>query len=101
MAKLSSIEKNNKRKKLVKSLSNKRAKLKAQIYDKKLPLEERFALIMALAKLPRNSAKTRIRNRCELTGRSRGYVGKFGISRNMLRELSGKGQVPGLVKASW
>ena len=101
MAKVSSIEKNNRRKKLVESLSNKRAQLKAKIYDKTLPLEEKFALVMVLAQLPRNSAKTRIRNRCELTGRSRGYVGKFGISRNMLRELSGKGQVPGLVKASW
>ncbi|RYE05953.1 MAG: 30S ribosomal protein S14 [Rickettsiaceae bacterium] len=101
MAKTSSIAKNNKRKQKVKSYSNRRSLLKDKIYDKNISLEERFSLILNLAKLPRNSAKTRIRNRCELTGRSRGYVGKFGLSRNMLRELSGKGQIPGLIKASW
>lgn len=101
MAKISSIEKNNRRKKLVQSLSNKRAQLKAKIYDKSLPLEEKFALVMVLAQLPRNSAKTRIRNRCELTGRSRGYIGKLGLCRNKARELAGKGQLPGVVKASW
>ena len=101
MAKVSSIEKNNRRKRLVESLSNKRAQLKAKIYDKTLPLEEKFALVMVLAQLPRNSAKTRIRNRCELTGRSRGYIRKFGLCRNKARELAGKGQLPGIIKASW
>jgi small subunit ribosomal protein S14 len=101
MAKVSSIERNNKRKRLAKSLSNKRATLKAKIYDKTIPLEERFSLVMALAQLPRNSARTRIRNRCELTGRPRGVYRKFALSRNMIRDLSGKGQLPGLVKASW
>lgn len=101
MAKTSSIAKNDKRKRKVQSYSNKRSLLKNKIYDKNISLEERFLSVLNLAKLPRNSAKTRIRNRCELTGRSRGYVGKFGLSRNMLRELSGKGQIPGLIKASW
>ncbi len=101
MAKVSSIQKNNRRKKLASSLNNKRAALKAKIYDKDLPLDERFNLVMALAKLPRNSARNRIRNRCELTGRPRGVYRKFGLSRNMLRDLSGKGVIPGLIKASW
>jgi len=101
MAKVSSIERNNKRKKMTKAFSKKRLTLKKQIYDKTLSLEARFPLIIALGKLPRNSAPSRIRNRCELTGRPRGYYRKFGLSRNMLRDLGGKGQVPGLIKASW
>jgi len=101
MAKTSSIDKNNKRKKLVDGLAKKRGDLKARIYDKDLPLEERFKLIMTLAKLPRNSASVRVRNRCALTGRPRGFINKFGLSRNMLRELGSKGLIPGLIKASW
>lgn len=101
MAKKSSIEKNNKRKAMNASLRNKRVALKEQIRDKELPLNERFRLVVKLAALPRNSARSRIRNRCELTGRPRGYYSKFKLSRNMLRELAGVGQIPGLVKASW
>lgn len=101
MAKKSSVEKNNKRKAMNASLRNKRVALKAQIQDKNLPLNERFRLVVKLAALPRNSARTRIRNRCELTGRPRGYYRKFKLSRNMLRELAGSGEIPGLVKASW
>ena len=101
MAKVSSIEKNKKRKKLMQAFSKKRLNLKSKIYDKTLSLEARFSLIIALGKLPRNSAPTRIRNRCELTGRPRGYYRKFGLSRNMLRDFGSKGQVPGLIKASW
>ncbi len=101
MARKSSIEKNNKKRRKVASLRNKRAQMKAQIYDKNLSLEDRFPLVMALAKLPRSSSQTRIRNMCELTGRSRGYYRKFKLSRIMLRELAGKGLVPGLIKASW
>lgn len=101
MAKVSSVQKNKKRRMMVKRLSNKRQQLKSMIYDKKLPLNERFALVTALAALPRNSACSRIRNRCELTGRSRGYYRKFSLSRNMLRALAGKGEIPGLTKASW
>ncbi|WP_375359108.1 30S ribosomal protein S14 [Candidatus Tisiphia endosymbiont of Neophilaenus lineatus] len=101
MAKVSSIKKNNRRKKMAQSLYNKRAKLKDKIYDKTLSLEERFSLVMVLAKLPRNSAMNRVRNRCELTGRPRGVYSKFGLSRNKLRDLGSKGLVPGLIKASW
>jgi small subunit ribosomal protein S14 len=101
MAKLSSVKKNEKRKKMASSLKAKRQLLKEQIYNKELPLDERFSLVLKLASLPRNSSKTRIRNRCELTGRPRGYYKKFKLSRNMLRELAGQGQIPGLRKASW
>ncbi len=101
MAKKSSIEKNNRRKAMNASLRNKRSALKEQINDKNLPLNERFRLVGKLAALPRNSARTRIRNRCELTGRPRGYYSKFKLSRNMLREFASIGQIPGLVKASW
>ena len=83
------------------SFSKKRAALKAKIYDKNLDLGERFALVTKLAAMPRNAAKTRIRNRCELTGRSRGYYGKFKLSRNMLRALGNSGLIPGLIKSSW
>ena len=68
---------------------------------KDLPLEERFDLVVKLAKLPRNSAQNRVRNRCALTGRPRGYHRKMGISRNMLRELAAQGLLPGVIKASW
>lgn len=101
MAKISSIEKNNKRKRLNACLREKRATLKAQIYNKEIPLSERFAIVTKLAALPRNSARTRIRNRCELSGRPRGYYRKFKLSRNMLRDFAGLGLIPGLVKASW
>lgn len=101
MAKESSIQKNNKRKKLANGLYNKRAKLKEQIHNKDLLLEERFALVIKLAKLPRNSAINRVRSRCEITGRPRGVYSKFGLSRNKLRELAGEGLVPGLIKSSW
>ncbi|GAB4163431.1 MAG: 30S ribosomal protein S14 [Rickettsiaceae bacterium] len=101
MAKIGSIQRNNKRKKLVKSFESKRKALHSKIHDKKLPLEERFELVVKLAGLPRNSAKNRIRNRCALTGRPRGFHSKMGISRNVLRELAAKGMLPGVVKASW
>ncbi|MBV9347183.1 MAG: 30S ribosomal protein S14 [Pseudolabrys sp.] len=101
MAKKSSIEKNNRRRKMSKQFANRRAKLKAIMQDKKLPVEDRFAASLKLAKLPRNSSKTRIRNRCELTGRPRGFYGKHRMSRIALRELGNKGLIPGLVKSSW
>jgi len=101
MAKTSSIEKNNRRKKLSKSLGSKRTKLKAIVMDQKLSLEDRFAATLKLAALPRNSAPTRVRNRCEVSGRPRAYYRKLRMSRIALRELGNMGQVPGLVKSSW
>lgn len=101
MAKKSSIEKNDKRKRLVELSYKKRKELKDMIYDKTKSLSERFALVKKLAKLPRNGAITRVRNRCELTGRPRGYYRKFKISRNEIRRLSGSGSITGLVKSSW
>lgn len=101
MAKVGSVQRNLKRKKMAERLSKKRAEFKAKIYDKNLGIAERFELAIKLAALPRNSAKTRIRNRCELTGRPRGYYRKFKLSRNMLRELGGAALLPGLIKSSW
>ena len=101
MAKTSSIEKNNKRKRLAKQLGPKRAKLKATIMDQKLPLEQRFQAQLTLAALPRNSAENRVHNRCELTGRPRGYYRKLKLSRIALRELGSLGLIPGMVKSSW
>ncbi|RIK99802.1 MAG: 30S ribosomal protein S14 [Proteobacteria bacterium] len=101
MAKKSSIEKNNHRKRLVKNAAAKRARLKAIIADKKLPLEERFAASLKLAEMPRNSSPTRIRNRCEVSGRSRAVYRLHKLSRIALREMGSKGLVPGLVKSSW
>ena len=101
MAKKSSIEKNNRRKKMAKNAAPKRAKLKAIIADKNKPMEERFAATLKLAALPRNSSPTRIRNRCELTGRPRSVYRKTKLSRIAMRELGSKGLVPGLVKSSW
>jgi small subunit ribosomal protein S14 len=101
MAKVSSVQRNLKRQRMTAKLQKKRAAMKAQIYDKNLGLAERFALVTKLAALPRNSAKTRIRNRCELTGRSRGVYRKFKLGRNMLRALAGQGLIPGLIKSSW
>jgi small subunit ribosomal protein S14 len=101
MAKTSSIEKNNKRKKMAQSAAPKRARLKAIAKDQKLTLEERFAAQLKLAAMPRNSSPTRIRNRCEVSGRPRAYYRKLRMSRIALRELGNLGQVPGLVKSSW
>ena len=101
MAKTSSIQRNLKRIKLVKKFSKKRANLKKIIKNRKLPLEERFAAQLKLAKIPRNSAKIRIRNRCEITGRPRGVYRKLRISRIALRDLASKGKIPGMTKASW
>jgi small subunit ribosomal protein S14 len=101
MAKKGSIQRNNKRKTAAARLKSKRVQLKESIYKKDLPLEERFSLVMKLAKLPRNSAQTRVRNRCDLTGRPRGYHRRMGLSRNMLRELAAQGLLPGVIKASW
>jgi small subunit ribosomal protein S14 len=101
MAKTSSIEKNKKRVKLVKQYAAKRAKLKDVANNMSLPPEERFAARLKLAELPRNSSATRIRNRCELTGRSRGNYRKLRMCRIKLRELASHGQIPGMVKSSW
>jgi small subunit ribosomal protein S14 len=101
MAKKSSIEKNNRRRKMAKSYSGRRSRLKAIAKDKNKPVEERFAAALKLAELPRNSSATRIRNRCELTGRPRGFYRKHKLSRIALRELGSKGLIPGLVKSSW
>lgn len=101
MAKKSAIEKNNRRKRLVRKYADKRAKLKAMAKDESLPQEERFMAQLKLAELPRNSSPTRIRNRCEVTGRPRGYYRKFRMSRIALRDLASHGQVPGVIKSSW
>jgi small subunit ribosomal protein S14 len=101
MAKKSSIEKNEKRRRMSKSAAPKRARLKAIAKDKTKPLEERFAATLKLAEMPRNSSKTRIRNRCEVSGRPRAYYRKLKMSRIALRELGNKGLIPGLVKSSW
>jgi small subunit ribosomal protein S14 len=101
MAKKSSIEKNNRRKRMTKQFAARRAKLKAIAYDKALPMEERFAATLKLAELPRNSSKTRIHNRCELTGRPHAYYRKHRLSRIALRDMGNKGLIPGLVKSSW
>jgi small subunit ribosomal protein S14 len=101
MAKKSSIEKNNRRKQMTKSAAPKRAKLKAIIADKKKPMEERFAATLKLAEMPRNSSATRIRNRCEITGRPRSVYRKSKMSRIAIREYGSKGLIPGLVKSSW
>jgi small subunit ribosomal protein S14 len=101
MAKTSSIEKNNKRKNMAQSAAAKRARLKTIAKDQKLTLEERFAAQLKLAAMPRNSSPTRIRNRCEVSGRPRAYYRKLRMSRIALRELGNLGQVPGLVKSSW
>ena len=101
MAKTSSIDKNRKRARLTKRFSAKRARLKAIAEDRALPPEERFAARLKLAELPRNSSAVRLRNRCELSGRPRGYYRKFKLSRIALRELASAGQIPGMVKSSW
>ena len=101
MAKKSSINRNNKRIKMSKKFDKKRKELKSIIMNKKLSLEERFKAQMKLSKLPKNSSKIRIRNRCEITGRSHGVYRKLKISRIALRELSLSGKIPGMVKSSW
>jgi small subunit ribosomal protein S14 len=101
MAKKSSIEKNNRRRRLTKKFSGRRTRLKAVARDKSRPMEERFAAALKLAELPRNSSATRVRNRCEMTGRPRAYYRKHKLSRIALRELGSKGLIPGLLKSSW
>jgi small subunit ribosomal protein S14 len=101
MAKLSSVNKNERRKKLVEKTQAKREKLLAKANDKSLDETERLIARLKMAELPRNGNPTRIRNRCELTGRSRGYYRKFRLSRIMLRELGNKGLIPGVTKSSW
>ena len=101
MAKLSSINKNERRKKLVQKHAAKYAKLKAIADDESKDETERLIARLKLAEVPRNGTPTRIRNRCELTGRSRGYYRKFRLSRIMLRELANKGLIPGVTKSSW
>ena len=101
MAKQSSIQKNLNRKKIVKKFNKLRQKLKKKIMQKDLSMEERFKIQSKLNELPRNSSRVRVRNRCELTGRTRGVYRKFGLSRIKIRELSMAGALPGVVKSSW
>lgn len=101
MAKKSSVEKNNRRKALVKRFAGKRARLLAIANDESQSMDERFLARLKLAELPRNSAGIRVRNRCEVTGRPRAFYRKLKMSRVALRELGNKGLVPGLVKSSW
>ena len=101
MAKLSSINKNNKRMKLSDKFYKKREKLKKIIMDKKIPLEERFKAQQKLSKMPRNSAKNRVMNRCQITGRPHGVYRKLKISRIALRDLGLSGLIPGMTKSSW
>jgi len=101
MAKTSAIEKNKRRRKLAKQFEAKRAALKAQQRDQSLSREDRFRATLKLTELPRNSSKTRVRNRCDLTGRPRGYYRKLKLSRVALRDLASVGLIPGMVKSSW
>ena len=101
MAKLSLINRDQKRRALVKKFAKKREELEAILNNPKASEEVRFAARLKIQQLPRNANPTRLRNRCALTGRSRGYFRKFGLSRNKLREYAMRGEVPGIVKASW
>jgi small subunit ribosomal protein S14 len=101
MAKKSSIEKNNRRRRMAKKFSGRRMRLKEIARDKARPMEERFAAALKLAELPRNSSATRVRNRCEMTGRPRAFYRKHKLSRIALRDLGSKGLIPGLLKSSW
>jgi small subunit ribosomal protein S14 len=101
MAKKSSIEKNNRRRRLTKKFSGRRARLKAIAQDKSKPMEDRFAATLKLAELPRNSSPSRIHNRCEVTGRPKAFYRKLKMSRIALRDLGSKGLIPGLLKSSW
>lgn len=101
MAKVAMIEKQKRREKLVNKFANKRAELKAIVSDSSLPIEERFQAQLKLSQLPRNGAKSRLRNRCEVTGRPRGNYRKFKLCRNKFRELASEGMISGVVKSSW
>lgn len=101
MAKVSMVEREKKRQRLVKKYANKRASLKEVINNRELPVEERFKASLKLAELPRNSSATRLHNRCEVTGRPHAYYRKLRMSRIALRELASNGQIPGMVKSSW
>lgn len=101
MAKVSAIKKNEHRQELVKKYAAKRAELKGLISDQSQPPDVRFAATLALAKLPRDSSRTRVRNRCLVTGRPRGYYRKFKMSRIALRDLASVGMIPGVTKSSW
>lgn len=101
MAKKSTTEKNEHRKALIAKFRNKRTSLKEKIHDKTTSMEERMELVMKLAKLPRNSSRVRARNRCNITGRPRGYDRKTGLCRIAFRELASRGLIPGVKKASW
>lgn len=101
MAKVSAVQKNKRRERMVARDAAKRAALKAKIKDQNISPEERFEAVMKLAELPRNGSKVRVRNRCELSGRPRGTYRKFKLGRVMLRDLASTGQIPGMVKSSW
>jgi small subunit ribosomal protein S14 len=101
MAKISAIEKNKRRRRIVEKYAAKRNDLRAIANDHNMPAEERFAARQKLSRLPRNSSPTRIRNRCEITGRPRGFHRKYKMSRIALRELASSGHIPGMVKSSW
>ena len=101
MAKTSMIERDKKRRRLAKKYQQRRTRLKAIAADQSLPAEERFAARLKLAELPRNSSPTRIRNRCDLSGRPRGYYRKLRMSRIALRDLGSQGLIPGMIKSSW
>ena len=101
MAKKSAVERNKKRRRMAAKFASKRTRLKAITDDMSLSMEDRFHAHLRLAQLPRNSAPTRIRNRCEVTGRPRGFYRKLGMSRIALRDFASRGQIPGMVKSSW
>ena len=101
MAKTSAVQRNLKRIKMAKKFQNRRKKLKAIINNRKLPLNERFAAQLKLSKLPKNSARIRVRNRCEITGRPHGVYRKLKISRIALRQMASSGKIPGMTKSSW
>lgn len=101
MAKVGTVENNERRRALVEKHKSKRADLKAIIVDKTIPAEERFAATLKLAEMPRNSSQTRVRNRCRITGRPRGYYRKFQMSRIALRDLASNAMIPGVTKSSW
>ena len=101
MAKTSAIQKNKRRERMVKKFANKRAALKAIAKDPSLSPEDQFAARLKLAEMPRNSSRTRVRNRCEMTGRPRAFYRKFKLSRISLRDLASSGQIPGMTKSSW
>ena len=101
MAKTSAIQRNLKRIRMSKRFANRRKKLKAIVNNRKLPLNERFAAQLKLSKMPKNSAKNRVRNRCEITGRPHGVYRKLRISRIALRQMASAGKIPGMTKSSW